>query len=60
MEEVKRSGISRPNGVSNYLRPHIETFLKTATIAPVIKLRRVSIFICNVIIVIFYGGKSTV
>ncbi|MCJ1410481.1 hypothetical protein MMC19_004566 [Ptychographa xylographoides] len=34
MEEVKRSGKARSIGVSNYLQPHLEATLKTATIPP--------------------------
>lgn len=34
MEVVKKSGKARSIGVSNYLRPHLEATLKTATIAP--------------------------
>ena len=34
MEGVKKSGKARSIGVSNYLRPHLEATLKTATIPP--------------------------
>ena len=34
METVKRSGKARSIGVSNYLQPHLEAILKTATIPP--------------------------
>lgn len=34
MEMVKKSGKARSIGVSNYLQPHLEATLKTATIPP--------------------------
>lgn len=34
LEEVKKSGKARSIGVSNYLQPHLEATLKTATIPP--------------------------
>jgi len=36
MEEVKKAGKARSIGVSNFLRPHLEAILKTATDRPVI------------------------
>lgn len=34
MEDVKKSGKAKSIGVSNYLQPHLEATLKTATIPP--------------------------
>ena len=34
MEDVKKAGLAKSIGVSNYLQPHLEATLKTATIPP--------------------------